>query len=74
MLHRRQFKKIIYLSSCIEDNSKKLYTCQAENNDESDLEESIAKEMENNQNDVSNLMGNDTSRISLATITVISQP
>jgi hypothetical protein len=58
--HRRQFKK--------------LCTCQVENNDESDSEESLTKEMENIQNDVSNLMGNDTPRISLAAITGISQP
>jgi hypothetical protein len=58
----------------IEDNSKKLYTCQPDNNDESDSEESVTEAMENNQNDVSNLMGNDTPRISLASITGISQP
>jgi hypothetical protein len=58
----------------IEDKSKKLYTCQAENNEESDAEESVTEEMGNNQNDMSNLLGNETPRISLGTITGISEP
>jgi hypothetical protein len=58
----------------IEDNSKKLYTCEAEKDDESDSAESINEEMENFQNDTSKLIEDNTPRISLATITGITQP
>jgi hypothetical protein len=58
----------------IEDNSKKLYTCEAEKDDESDSTESINEEMENFQNDTSELIEDNTPRISLATITGITQP
>jgi hypothetical protein len=58
----------------IEDNSKKLYTCEEEKNNESDSAESINEEMENFQNDTSKLIEDNTPRISLATITRITQP
>jgi hypothetical protein len=58
----------------IEDNSKKLYTCEAEKDDESDSEESESEEVKNPQNITSDLEGDNTPRISLATITCISQP
>jgi hypothetical protein len=51
-----------------------LYTCEAEKDDESDSAESINEEMENFQNDTSELIEDNTPRISLATITSITQP
>jgi hypothetical protein len=56
------------------DKSKKLYTCQAENIEESNTEESVTEEIGNNQNDMPDLLSNDTPRISLAANTSISQP
>jgi hypothetical protein len=50
----------------IEYNSKKLYTCEVEKDDESDSTESINEEMENFQNDTSELIEDNTLRISLS--------
>lgn len=55
----------------IEDNSKKLYTCEAKNDDESNSEE---EEIKNPQNIAPNFKIDDTPRISRAAMTGISQP
>jgi hypothetical protein len=51
-----------------------LYTCEAEKDNESDSAESINEEMGNFQNETSNLIEDNTQRISLAAITCITQP
>jgi predicted aspartyl protease len=51
-----------------------LYTCEVEKDNESDSTESINEEMKNFQNDTSELIENNTPRISLASITRITQP
>ena len=58
----------------IEDNSKKLYTCEVEKDDESDSAESINEEMTNFQNDTSEIIDENTPRISHTTIIGITQP
>jgi hypothetical protein len=52
----------------------KCYALANRKHRESDTEESVTKEMGNNQNDMSDLLDNDTLRISLAAITGINQP
>ena len=51
-----------------------MYTCEEEKGDESDSAESINEEMENFQNDTSELIEENTSRISLTSITCTTQP
>jgi hypothetical protein len=57
-----------------EDNPKKLYTCEAEGNDESDTKESEGEEVEDPQNIASGSEGDNTPRISIVAMTGINQP
>ena len=56
----------------IEDNSKKLYTCEAQGNGESDVEESKNEEEDNAQN--ISTEDDETPIISLVSMTSINQP
>ena len=51
-----------------------MYTCEAKKDDESNSVESINEEMENFQNDTSELIEDNTPRISLTSIIGITQP